>query len=72
MLGIFLRKKIVITDFKNEDLTTKIRRKKAEKPYFWKKVSKRSWKRRNHQTKSVPKKNYGHINKSNKIAKVVS
>ena len=30
----FLRTEIDSTDFKNETLTTKIRRNKAEKPYF--------------------------------------
>ena len=30
--GHFLRKEIDSTDFKNENLTTKIRRNKAEKP----------------------------------------
>ena len=33
----FLRREIDSTDFKNENLTTKIRRNKAEKPYFFKK-----------------------------------
>ena len=33
----FLRTEIDSTDFKNETLTTKIRRNKAEKPYFLKK-----------------------------------
>ena len=33
----FLRTEIDSTDFKNETLTTKIRRNKAEKPYFFKK-----------------------------------
>ena len=31
----FLRTEIDSTDFKNENLTTKIRRNKAEKPYFF-------------------------------------
>ena len=33
----FLRTETDSTDFKNETLTTKIRRNKAEKPYFLKK-----------------------------------
>ena len=32
--GQFLRKEIGATVFKNENLTTKIRRQKAEKPYI--------------------------------------
>ena len=35
--GHFLRLEIDSVDFKNENLTTKIRRNKAEKPYFLKK-----------------------------------
>ena len=34
--GHFLRTEIDSIDFKNENLTTKIRRNKAEKPYFLK------------------------------------
>ena len=34
----FLRTEIDSTDFKNENLTTKIRRNKAEKPYLKKKI----------------------------------
>ena len=34
----FLRTEIDSTDFKNETLTTKIRRNKAEKPYLKKKI----------------------------------
>ena len=49
--GHFLRTEIDSTDFKNENLLTNIKRNKAEKPYFLKKYSKRSWNRRNHQTK---------------------
>ena len=37
--GNFLRTEIDSTDFKNENLTTKIRRNKAEKPYFFKTIS---------------------------------
>ena len=40
--GHFLRTEIDSTDFKNENLTTKIKRNKAEKPYLFKKYSKRS------------------------------
>ena len=40
--GLFLRTEIESTDFKNENLTTKIKRNKAEKPYLFKKYSKRS------------------------------
>ena len=49
--GLFLRTEIESTDFKNENLTTKIKRNKAEKPYLFKKYSKRSWSRWNHQIK---------------------
>ena len=35
--GHFLRTEIDSVDFKNENLTTKIRRNKAEKQYFFKK-----------------------------------
>ena len=34
----FLRTEIDWIDFKNENLTTEIRRNKAEKPYFLKKI----------------------------------
>ena len=41
--GQVLRTEIDSKDFKNENLTTKIRKKKREKPYFFKKqYSKRS------------------------------
>ena len=40
--GHFIRTEIDSKDFTNENLTTKIRRNKAEKPYFLKKHSKRS------------------------------
>ena len=40
--GLFLRTEIESTDFKNENLTTKIKRNKAEKPYLFKKYSERS------------------------------
>ena len=36
--GHFLRTEIDSTDFKNENLTTKIRRNKAQKPYFSKNI----------------------------------
>ena len=36
----FLRTEIDSTDFKNETLTTKIRRNKAEKPYLKKNIPK--------------------------------
>ena len=35
--GHILRKEIDSTDFKNENLTSKIQRNKVEKPYFFKK-----------------------------------
>ena len=35
--GYFLRTEIDSTDFKNENLTHKIRRNKAKKPYFFEK-----------------------------------
>ena len=37
--GHFLRTEIDSSDFKNESLTAKIRRNKAEKPYFLKTIS---------------------------------
>ena len=50
--GHFLRTKIDSIDFKNENLTAKIRRNKAEKSIlFFKKYFKSSLNRRNHQTK---------------------
>ena len=49
--GHFLRTEIDSRDFKNENLTAKIRRNKARKPYLKKKYSKRSWNKRNHQIK---------------------
>ena len=36
--GHFLRREIDLTDLKNENLTTKIGRKKAEKSCFFKKI----------------------------------
>ena len=36
--GHFLRTEIDSIDFKNENLTTKIRKKQEEKPYFFKKI----------------------------------
>ena len=44
------------TDFKKENLTTKIRRNKAENEYFFKKIFQRSWNRQNHKFKQVPQK----------------
>ena len=38
MPGIFLSTEIDSKDFKNENLTTNIRRNKAEKPYLKKKI----------------------------------
>ena len=47
--GHFSRKKIDLTDFKNEHLTTKIRKNKAEKSHSFKeKYSKRFWNTQNH------------------------
>ena len=42
--GHFLRTEIDSIDFKNENLTTKIRRNKVEKPYFLKKIFQKIWK----------------------------
>ena len=42
--GHFLRTEIDSIDFKNENLTTKIRRNKVEKPYFFKKIFQKIWK----------------------------
>ena len=54
--GRFLRKEIDSTDFENENLTTKIRRNKEAKLYFFKKFCKRSPNRPNYKRKQVPKK----------------
>ena len=42
--GHFLRTEIDSIDFQNENLTTKIRRNKVEKPYFLKKIFQKIWK----------------------------
>ena len=42
--GHFLRTEIDSRDLKNENLTTKIRRKKEEKPYFLKKFFRKIFK----------------------------
>ena len=54
--GHFLRKEIDSKDFENENLTTKIRRNKEAKLYFFKKFCKRSPNRPNYKRKQVPKK----------------
>ena len=42
--GHFLRTEIDSIDLENENLTAKIRRNKAEKPYFLKKIFQKIWK----------------------------
>ena len=67
--GHFLSTETDSTDFKNENLTTKIRRKRAEKPHLKKKYIPK-----NLETDKTIKqirflRNIGEINKSNKVAK---
>ena len=47
----YLITEIDLTDFKNENLITNIRRNKAEKPYFLKNIFQKNLKPRKHQIK---------------------
>ena len=67
--GHFLRTEIDSTDFKNENLTTKVRRNKVEKLYFLKKIFQKIFKQTKPSNKISTSKNIGRRNKSNKIAK---
>ena len=65
----FLRTEIDSTHFKNENLSTEIKRNKAEKPYFLKKIFQKIMKQTKRSNKTSTTKNIGQRNKSNKIAK---
>ena len=67
--GDFLRREIDSTDFKNEKLTTKIRRNKGGRPYFLKNIFENILKQTRPSNKISISKNIGQKNKSNKIAK---
>ena len=67
--GHFLRKEIDLTDFKNEKLTTKIKRNKPEKPCFFLKISQKILKQKKSSNKISSSKDIGPRNKSNKAAK---
>ena len=67
--GHFLRTEIDSIDFKNENLTTKIRRNKAEKQYFFKKVFQKILKQAKPTNKTSTSKDIGETYKSNKLAK---
>ena len=65
----FLRTEIVSRDFKNENLTTKIRRNKEQKKYFFNKIFQKIFKSTKPSNKTSILKNIRQRNKSNKIAK---
>ena len=67
--GDFLRREIDSTDFKNEKLTTKIRRNKGGRRYFLKNIFENILKQTRPSNKISISKNIGQKNKSNKIAK---
>ena len=67
--GHFLKTEIDSTDLKNENLTTKIRRNKAEKPYCLKKLFQDILKQTKPSNKISTPKNIAQRNISNKIAK---
>ena len=67
--GYFLRTEIDSRDFKNENLTPQIRRNKAGRQYFLKKIFQKILKHTKPSNKISTSKNIGHRNKSNKIAK---
>ena len=62
--GHFLRAEIDSIDFKNEKLTTKIRKKQEEKPYFFKKIFQKILKQTKSSNKISTSKNIGQRNKS--------
>ena len=67
--GRFLSTKIDSRDFKNENLSTKIRRNKARKPYFLKNFFQKIFKQTKPSNKKSTYKNTRQRNKSNKAAK---
>ena len=67
--GYFLRTEIDSTNFKNKNLTSKRRRNKVEKQYFFKKISEKILKQRKPSNKISTSKKIRRRNKSNKIAK---
>ena len=67
--GDFLTTEIDSTDFKNEELTTKIRRNKGERPYFLKNIFENIFKQTRPPNKISISKNIGQRNKSHKIRK---
>ena len=64
--GHFSRTEIDLTNFKNDNLTAKIRRNKAEKPYFFKKRHQNILKQKKPSNKISTSKAIGQRNKSNK------
>ena len=66
--GHFLNTEIDSTDFKNENLTSKIRRNKAKKTCFLKKIFQKILKQTKPANNITTYKNIGPRNKSNKIA----
>ena len=67
--GHFLRTEIDSATFKNEHLTTKIRRSKVEKLYFLKNIFQNILKQTKPSNKVSRSKDIGQRNKTNKIAK---
>ena len=67
--GRFWRKKIDSRHFKNENLTTTIRRNKARKPYFLKEIFQKILKETKPSNKISTSKNIWQRNQSNKITK---
>ena len=65
----FLRTEIDSTDFKNENLTAKIRRNKAKKPYFFEKTFQKILKQKKPSNKIYTSKTIRQTNKSNKQLK---
>ena len=65
----FLRTEIDSTDFKNENLTAKIRRNKAKKPYFCEKTFQKILKQKKPSNKIYTSKTIRQTNKSNKQLK---
>ena len=65
----FLRTEIDSTNFKNENLNTKIRRNRAAKRCFFKKIFQKILKQTKPSNKISTQKNIELTNKSNKIAK---
>ena len=66
--GHFVRTETHSTDFKNENLTIKIRTNKAQKPHFLRKRLQKIFKQTKPSNKIRTSKNIREKNKSNKIA----